>query len=169
MIARITFSLMVLLLIAGCDSSTNQKENTIEGVWRISQIAIDGSEPNNDPLPSQIIFTENHYSIVWMPGIEAMRAFNEPWKPTDSEILQRFWEVTVNTGWYEVADNKIRTEPVIARFPEFMGGYMIYDYRWSDSELILTLVDEYSFDGAQQPWVAQSGGQKHLTLIRVSD
>jgi len=64
MIGRITFSLMVLLLIAGCDSSPNQKENTIEGVWRISQILIDGSEPNNDPLLSQIIFTENHYSIV---------------------------------------------------------------------------------------------------------
>ncbi len=169
MIGRITFSLMILLLIAGCDYSANQKENTIEGVWRISQIALDGSDPNNDPLPSQIIFTENHYSIVWMPVMEAMREFDEPWKPSDMEILQRFWEITVNTGRYEVADNKIRVEPVITRFPELMGGCMIYDYRWSGSSLILTLVDEYSFDGVQNPWVAQVGGQHHLTLTRVSN
>jgi len=104
-----------------------------------------------------------------MAGTEAMRAFDEAWKPSDSEILQRFWEVTVNTGRYEVADNKIRVEPVIARFPEFMGGYMIYDYRWSGNELILTLVDEYSFDGVQSPWVAQVGGQHHLTLTRAID
>ena len=104
MVGRITFSLMILLLIAGCDSSANKTGNTIEGVWRISRIAVDGAEPNNDPLPSQIIFTENHYSIVWMPGIEAMRAFDEPWTPTDSEIIQRFWEITVNTGRYEIAD-----------------------------------------------------------------
>jgi hypothetical protein len=167
---RIVLSLTILLPIAGCNTSVEQNNNSIEGVWRISQITRDfEAEANNDPLPSQLIFTKNHYSIVWMPGKDAMRAFDEPWKPTDSEILQRFWEVTVNTGRYEVSGTQIRTEPVIARFPEFMGGYMIYDFKWSGSDLILTLVDEYTFDGVQNPWAAEVSGQQHITLTRVSD
>jgi len=168
--ARFVLSLTILLPIAGCNYSAEPSNNSIEGVWRISQITRDyEAESNYDPLPSQFIFTKNHYSIVWMPEKDAMRAFDEPWKPSDSEILQRFWEVTVNTGRYEVSSTQIRTEPVIARFPEFMGGYMIYDFKWSGSDLILTLVDEYTFDGVQTPWAAEVGGQQHITLTRVND
>jgi hypothetical protein len=167
---RFGFAFAILLLVVGCNSPQGQSGESIEGVWRISEIKRDyESEANDSPLPSQIIFTKSHYSIVWMPGSEAIRAFEEPWEPSDAEILQRFWEVTVNTGQYQINGNQIRTEPVIARFPEFMGGYMLYDFKWSGSNLILTLVDEYTFDGVQAPWAADRSGQQHLTLSRVDD
>ncbi len=163
-------STLILVLLAGSNTAPGQSERSLEGVWRVSKIENDSeTEANTDPLPSQMIFTKSHYSMVWSQGDSAMRAFKKRWAPTNDEILKRFWEITVNTGTYTINGNKIRTEPTIARFPEFMGGHMIYDFRWSGDEMVLTLVDEYTFDGVQAPWVTSRGGQRHVTLTRVSD
>lgn len=163
-------STLILLLLAGWNTTQGQSERTIEGVWRVSQIENDNeSEPNTNPLSSQMIFTKTHYSMVWSQGNSAMRAFNKRWAPTNDEILKRFWEITVNSGTYKIDGNRIRTEPKIARFPEFMGGHMIYDFRWSGDNIVLTLIDEYTFDGVQAPWVASRGGQRHVTLTPVTD
>ena len=52
---------------------------------------------------------------------------------------------------------------------EFMGGHMTYAYQWSGKNLILTLMDEYTYDGVQAPWMSESRGRIHLTLARIED
>lgn len=145
-----------------------QADEAVQGVWRVSGIERDSDqEPNHNPHPSLIIFTEGHYSMVWMPTDEAMRAFAKRWSPTDEEKIKRFSEVVVNAGTYEIEGSQMKTFPLVARDPEFVGGYVVYEYNWSEGNLVLTMVDEYSFDGVQHPWVKR--GRIHLTLSRVAD
>jgi len=174
----------LLLIVAPLTAFASDREpgqNSIIGVWKVVEIATDyGSapdigpktsqvEPNLHPLPSQIIFTNSHYSMIWMPGKEAMTAFAIRWQPTDEEKLRRFGEIVMNTGTYELRDNLLTVHPRLARVPEFMGGRMVYDCKWSGDHLILTLIDEYTFDGVKAPWAGESSGHIHLILARLDD
>ncbi|RLC55089.1 MAG: hypothetical protein DRI30_08135 [Chloroflexi bacterium] len=161
---------IVLVSICLATSPRLIAESSIEGVWEISKIVWDvEATTNSEPLPSLMIFTSAHYSFVWMPDETAIEAFETRWQPTDREKLQRFDELVVNTGSYEISNEKIRVTPTIARMPEFMGGLMVYGFEWSGDDLVLTLLEEYTFDGVSAPWVEESSGKIHLTLSRVSD
>ena len=154
---------------------------SIIGVWKVVHIENESDTPpgrtaaaahirtNDDPLPSQIIFTGQHYSMVWMPGSDALQSFAKRWQPTDEEKLRRFGEVTMNTGTWTFEGGLIKAQPAVARVPEFMGGYMTYGYAWSGERLVLTLMDEYTFDGVRAPWANESSGKIHLTLARLED
>lgn len=173
--------LSVAMALPAFGFGRDPKPNPIIGVWKVVEIATDyvtapdigpktsQVEPNEHPLPSQIIFTRSHYSMIWMPGNKAMKAFATRWQPTDAEKIRRFGEIVVNTGTYEVSDGRITVHPGIARVPEFMGGRMDYDYRFSGTRMILTLMDEYTFDGVRAPWADKSRGRIHLVLIRQAD
>ena len=161
---------VLLLCIALLFGLVVHAQEAIEGVWRVSRIDRDfRQEPNRDPEPSLIIFTAQHYSIIWILGDESMQPYAERWSATDDEKRQRFGEVSVNAGTYEVEGSQIKTFPLVARDPEFIGGYFLSDYTWRNGNLILTLLDEYSFDGVQHPWAKGSSGQIHLTLSRLPD
>ena len=159
-----------LLGIFGFSSGAVHAQNSIEGVWRVSDISREYNDQSiSDPLPSQIIFTNRHYSIVWMPSEEAIPAFATRWQPTDEEKLQRFGEIVVNSGTYSLDGSELRIEPVVARFAEFMGGYIDYQLSWVGDDLVLTFMDEVTFDGIRAPWAAPRRGKEHLTLVRKED
>ena len=162
---RLPHAFLSLMLVV---VPTAQAVEVVEGVWRISTIARDSvQEPNRDPQPSLLVFTAGHYSMVWTPTDEAMRAYAERWSPTDDEKIKRHSEVVVNAGTYEIKGSQIKTFPLVARDPDLIDGYVLYEYKWLDGNLVLTMVDEYSFDGVQHPWVKR--GRIHLTLSRVSE
>ena len=159
-----------LLSYVGLSSCAVQAENSIKGVWRVSDIAREYNDQSiSEPLPSQIIFTNLHYSIVWMPGEEAIPAFATRWQPTDEEKMQSFGEIVVNSGTYSLNGSELRIKPVVARFAEFMGGYIDYQLSWAGDDLVLTFMDEVTFDGVRAPWVAPRRGKEHLTLVRKED
>jgi hypothetical protein len=141
--------------------------NDIVGVWTVKEAARQGrSAPIADrPFPSVIIFTSNHYSMVWTFGNEPQRPFMSRWNPTDTEKIDRFDSLVVNAGTYEIEGNTLIAHPVVARIPEFMGGKLICEYHIENDKMTLRFIDEYSFDGLQAPWVA-SGGLV-LTLVRL--
>jgi len=151
----------------GKDSNHKMESNDIVGVWRVKEIGRQGgSEPIFDEsLPSIIVFTSNHYSMVWAFGKVPQRFFTRRWKPTDAEKIERFDSLVVNAGTYETEGNTLIAHPVVARIPEFMGGKFICEYHVERDSMILKFVDEYSFDGVQAPWVA--GGGITLTLVRA--
>jgi hypothetical protein len=129
-----------LLSYVGLSSCAVQAENSIKGVWRVSDIAREYNDQSiSEPLPSQIIFTNLHYSIVWMPGEEAIPAFATRWQPTDEEKMQSFGEIVVNSGTYSLNGSELRIK------------------------------DEVTFDGVRAPWVAPRRGKEHLTLVRKED
>lgn len=143
------------------------ERNDIVGVWMVKEVARQRrSEPITDkPLPSIIIFTLNHYCMVWAFGKEPQRPFTARWNPTDAEKIERFDSLVVNSGTYEIEGNTLIAHPIVARIPDFMGGKLICEYHIENNTLKLKFLDEYSFDGVQAPWVA-SGGLV-LTLVRI--
>jgi len=169
------FSMCLVATVAGAAAPGG---GAVVGVWKVVEIVNDQWTPEADPrmlrptkapLPSQIIFTKSHYSTVWMPGTEALRAFAERWNATDEEKIRRYGEITVNTGTYSIEGDRIVIHPVVSRVPEFMGGTMVYGYKWSGERLVLTFLDEKTFDGVPAPWVEKSSGVMHLVLERVTD
>lgn len=163
--------LVVLVAVTFACRAASNPENALLGVWQIQTIENipgDGSM-NNSPLPSLAIFTRSHYSLVWMPGAKAMREFKQRWLPTDEEKIQRYGEIVVNSGTYTQTESTITARPVVSRVPEFMGGgRMLYSYHVDGHTLLLTSMDEYSYDGIQAPW-AVAGDRVKLTLKKVAE
>jgi hypothetical protein len=166
---RKVFALVIAIHLVGCQSPA--VENGLLGAWEVSVIESansKGRSVNQNPQPGLAIFTPTHYSLIWIPGSTAMRAFRDRWVPTDEEKIQRYGEIVVNAGTYSQTESTITARPVVSRVPEFMeGGRLLYEYRVEADTLTLTSVDEYSFDGFQAPWAA-SGDRVTLTLRRVS-
>jgi hypothetical protein len=100
--------LLVLIVITGAACSTMaDSADTLQGVWRVTEIAAKGKSSSaiTNPLPGLAIFTQNHYSLVWMPGEQAQRAFATRWQPTDAEKIERYGSTVVNSGEYQIAEN----------------------------------------------------------------
>jgi hypothetical protein len=133
------------------------------GVWQVREIARQdtSSSHSQNPLPSVFIFTEHHYSMMWLPSVESQKSFAERWSPTDEEKIERFNSLIVNAGTYEIKGSTLTAHPVVARIPDFVGGKLLCEFRIENDTMWLKFVDEYSFDGVQAPWV-KSGG---LTVI----
>lgn len=138
-------------------------QHTILGAWQVREIARqDVARSHSDrPLPSVFIFTEHHYSMMWLPNFDSQRSFAQRWMPTDEEKIARFNSLIVNAGSYSIEGSTLTAHPVVARMPDFVGGKLICDIRVDKDTMWLKFVDEYSFDGVQAPWVKDGG----LTLI----
>lgn len=162
---------LIAVSLFGC-RSTPSLDNSLLGVWQVRVIentTSGDSSINRNPQPSLAIFTQSHYSLIWMPGTTGMRAFKQRWLPTDEEKIQRYGEIVVNSGTYTQTESTITAQPVVSRVPEFMGGgRLVYEYRVEGDTLSLTSLDEYSYDGIQAPWAAV-GDRVTLTLTRVGE
>jgi hypothetical protein len=145
-------------------------EDSVEGVWQVSRIDRDSNaEPNINPQPGIVIFTEMHYSMVITPRGSGMQSYSKRWAPTDVEKLKRSSELMVNSGTYELDGSQLTAHPIAAKDPDLIGGVLVYKVNWSNGDLILTYMDEYSFDDVQFPAVETSGGKLHFTLTRISE
>jgi hypothetical protein len=166
---RIIFSVLLVFAITACAYPVERDSTGVIGVWQIKDLASkDGSgRMDSKPIPSLFIFTPHHYSMVWVGGTELQRTFAERWSPTDAEKIERYNSLVVNSGTYEIEDSTITVCPIVARVPEFMGGTLVFEYRVEDDILWLTMVNEYSYDGVQAPWVADNAGLI-LTLMRIN-
>jgi hypothetical protein len=145
-------------------------QDSVEGVWQVSRIERDSNvEPNINPQPGIVIFTEKHYSMVITARGSGMQSYNKRWAPTDVEKLKRSSELMVNSGTYELDGSQLTAHPIAAKDPDLIGGVLVYKINWSNGDLILTYMDEYSFDDVQFPAVQNSGGKLHFTLTRISE
>ena len=137
--------------------------HAIHGAWQVKEIARQNAARSHSeqPLPSVFIFTEHHYSMMWLPSVESQHSFAERWNPTDEEKIARFNSLIVNAGSYEIKGSTLTAHPVVARMPDFVGGSLTCEVRIEKNTMWLKFVDEYSFDGVQAPWVKEGG----LTLI----
>jgi hypothetical protein len=160
---------LITAFCVGCQQPEPETESLM-GVWVIHQIQYADGTINLDPEPSQAIFTAENYSLLWIYPPTSLRSFEERWTPTDAEKIQRYGEIVVNSGTYELAgDSLITLHPVVSRVPGFMGGgTLLYDYSMVGDTLNLTSLDEYSYDGIQAPWAA-SGSRVKLSLTRVEE
>ena len=157
-----------ILLFAVSDSLF--AENSIEGIWRITKITTttsQGDNTNPQLLPSMYVFTKKHYSIIWMPGRELQKNYAKRWQPTSEEKVQSYNSIIVNAGTYSIEENVITTKPVIAKTPDFIGGYAKFEYEVEGNVLKLTRIDTMSNDGIQDAGALQV--KTTLVLERIEE
>lgn len=180
-LATATLTLVSLLALSACQqpatqSSTqtgndrDERENVIEGVWRIVQahtVDSQGESTNSYPQTNVVIFTTGHYTFVWTFCGEMRQPAAEHWNPTDEEKIEAFNTIIANTGTYELTDSTLVTRPISAKSHEYVGGgYSDYEYRVEGDSLYLTMKSLVSFDDVALDFFS-GGGRDDFTLVRV--
>jgi hypothetical protein len=161
------FFLLALSLFAVLQAQ-NPPANPLQGVWKVVQIqlAVSGKEYiNAGPQPGMMIFTKEYYSMVWMPQEKKQPDNATVWQPTDTEKIQQFNSLIVNSGNYTLSDSLLTTFPIVAKTPEFIGGKASYHWSINQDTLQLIVREIYSRNG-----VLDEGAQKFQTtllLVRI--
>jgi hypothetical protein len=137
--------------------------NPIQGVWKVVEIRqeVSGKEyRNTEPQPGLMIFTRDYYSMVWMP-LDRVQPDNATiWQPTDTEKIQQFNSIVVNSGSYTLSDSQLTAFPIVAKTPEFVGGKADYLWKSAQDTLHLKILSIYSRDGEPD-----DGAQKVRTTL----
>jgi hypothetical protein len=141
----------IIFFSAFCCQLSAQNELFI-GVWKIVKVMYnlpDGVKENSDLLPSQIMFTKNHYSFIQYPRKEMQKNYTKGWYPSDEEKVESYNSIIVNGGKYNVENGILITKPEVAKTPNFVGGFAKYEYSFKEGKLFLTLLDLQSNDSVQ--------------------
>jgi hypothetical protein len=112
----------------------------LEGAWKVAEIVVTGAGASNtpNPQPGLFIFTRTHYSLMWAPGNQPRPLFKAE-EPTNAEKTVAFDSFVGNTGTYEASGTTLTIRPMVARFPNCMGGaFMRYQFRVEGNTLTLT-------------------------------
>ncbi len=152
-----------ILLYLGIAQIIICQGNSLHGIWKITKTItyVSGKEyVNSNPLPSIIIFTKNHYSFVQMFGAEPQNNYEKRWHPTDEEKVTSYNSIIVNAGTYSIENNLIITKPQIAKTPDFVNGYAIFNYHFKNDTLWLTPEEYISNDG-----ILDSAAVKYKTAL----
>jgi len=124
------FVLIAVMFAAATSFVTAQTTPSIQGVWRVTEIVFtgDGAGVNKTPQPGLLIFSKQHYSMVYLNASSARKDFGTPANPnklTDAEKAARFevWDpLTANSGTYTVKGSTLTTRPLVAKNPSVMTG-----------------------------------------------
>jgi hypothetical protein len=115
--------LTILVLCTTIVSAQSSTKKSIEGVWKVTEIVVTGEDASNvrSPQPGLIIFTQKHYSVMWIPGNQPRTLFKGE-SPTNEEKIAAYDSFVANAGTYEVAEQTLTLHPVVSRSPNFMAG-----------------------------------------------
>ena len=139
--------------------------NALQGVWRMEEIETtdsDGNPNNFQAQPGQFIFTNSHYSVVFVPSEAPRTPPTKRWEPTAEEMVAEHRSIIVNSGTYELSGTQVTLRPVIAKAPEFVGGFEKLEYQVDGDRLSFTPIELVSVDG-----VAATLNRQTLRLRRV--
>jgi hypothetical protein len=157
-----------LAIPAGEADEETDAAGPLEGTWAMKEITVISERGENrypDPAPGLFMFGKRHYSMVWMPLTETPDDFEEIWRPTQEEMAAAFGSIIVNSGTYTFTDSTVTTLPVVAKTPEFIGGYAEYDYRVEGDTLWIDMTNAVSHGGVVDPGVGRI--RLPLKLVRV--
>lgn len=144
--SRTLKALITLITFSTVLAAQTAPRKPLEGVWKIVEVVeivdtgADGSK-NANPQPNLFIFTRNHYSMMLVPGTQPRASFKvspSVAMPTDQEKIAAFDSFVANTGTYEVTGSTLTIRPIVARYPNFMGGSDELPFRIEGNTLWLT-------------------------------
>jgi hypothetical protein len=97
---------------------------TLEGVWKPVQVAIDSGADagrhTTDVQPGLLIFTRRHYSMTFVPGFTPRAVPSD--SASDEQLGLSFLRFTANAGTYQRTDSTITFSPSVAKHPAVMAG-----------------------------------------------
>ncbi|MCF7825479.1 MAG: lipocalin-like domain-containing protein [Candidatus Marinimicrobia bacterium] len=126
--------------------------NTIVGVWKILTVVYvsGGNVSTIDPaLPGLFVFTQEYYSMTWMPGGVLQEDYANLWHPTDAEKVKSYNSIVTNTGRYELSGSELTTYVDVAKTPAFVGGKAVYQCDIKGDEMRLEIKDNVAHDGTR--------------------
>jgi len=126
--------------------------NAIVGVWKLLTVVYVSAEDVTtiDPaLPGLFIFTEDHYSMTWMPLKVQQEAYADQWHPNDAEKVQSYNSIVTNTGRYKLSGTELTTYVEVAKTPAFVGGRAVYQCDIDGDEIRLEIKDNVANDGTR--------------------
>jgi hypothetical protein len=97
----------------------------LRGVWRVTELAsrAPGEEWEVRPRPylSQYIFTEKHYSYMYVPGPRKSIA-GDPNRPTDAEKVEAYNSFVGASGAYQLSGRILTMVALVHKNPNEMDG-----------------------------------------------
>jgi hypothetical protein len=111
----------------GAPETTGTPSAGIRGVWKVTELASRvagvGWEVRATPHLSQYIFTEKHYSYLYVPGPEPRKKFSgDPNRPTDAEKAEAYNSLVAATGSYSLSGRTLTLNAPVHKNPNEMAG-----------------------------------------------
>ena len=99
----------------------------IQGVWKITELASRAPgaawEVSTTPYLSQYIFTERHYSYMYVPGAGPRKLFaGDPNRPTDAEKVETYNSLITASGTYVLSGRTLALAALVHKNPNEMDG-----------------------------------------------
>jgi hypothetical protein len=119
---------LCVAMVVGCailaSAFTRSAIPRIHGAWRLTESSLDGNDTtitNRSPQPGLVLFTQRHYSLMYVEGSARRAPYADPSSPTDAEKVAAFNTFTGHSGTFTVADSMIEMHIVVSKSPSLMG------------------------------------------------
>jgi hypothetical protein len=136
---------------------------SVVGAWKIteqwSRSPGDAWTARAVPNASLYIFTETHYSYMYVPGAEPRRRFTgDPNRPTDAEKVAAYDSFVAGSGTYALTGSTLTLQALVHKNPNEMAGEPLnYDVEIGANTLRMTI--------ANPPFAR--GQERRTVLVRV--
>ena len=99
----------------------------VRGVWKVTELASRASggdwEVRTAPRLSQYIFTDRHYSYMYVPGADPRKLFaGDPNNPTAAEKAEAYNSLVAATGTYTLSGRTLTLSATVHKNPNEMIG-----------------------------------------------
>lgn len=123
------------------------EQESIRGVWKLTELASRapgaGWEARPTPQLSQYIFTEKHYSYLYVRGSEPRKKFaGDPNNPTEAEKAEAYGSFVAATGTYSLSGRTLTLSALVHKNPNEMDGVsMTYTVELDGNTLRMVIND----------------------------
>ena len=145
-------SLVTLLFLMAVTPARSQtagalpSQGSLRGAWNVISMSLSGTggtTTNDSPQPGLVLFTERHYSVMYVEGSAPRKPFADAQRATDAEKIVAFDTFAGHTGTYAVADSMIAMQVIVAKLPNLMTGelsttFMRFAHRVTGDTLRMT-------------------------------
>ena len=164
---RIVLAAASVTVLAACQPAPPADTNPLVGAWLVTEMTTtspDSSFSISHPQPGLYLFTEHHYSMMYVPSDQArpLDAGDVPMlgtlDPTDAEKIASWDTFIANSGSYEAVESTLTTRPIVAKVANLMaaGEPLTMSYEVSGDTLVVTFAP---------PWTPET--ETRTTLVRL--
>jgi hypothetical protein len=152
---RFIFATFALTVLAACQPPADEDTNPLIGAWQVTEMTTtspDSSYTINDPQPGLYIFTEGHYSMMYVPAGEPrpLDAGDVPILgaliPTDAEKIASWETFIANSGSYAISGSTLTTRPMVAKSANLMaaGSPLTMTYQVMGDTLLVSFAAQWT-------------------------
>jgi hypothetical protein len=121
------YCVSLVLVMAFSAAGASAQDTRLRGVWKVTELASRAPgadwEVRTTPYLSQYIFTEKHYSYMYVPGAGPRKVIaGDPNRPTDAEKVDAYNSFVAASGAYELSGRTLTMTALVHKNPNEMDG-----------------------------------------------